>query len=67
MARPLVAGKPSNGKKPYKKYGGDRNLAYMTAMFEAFQKGKKKTGKSKKCKKCTYNSSHDFNSAEESG
>ncbi len=59
VSKPLgtTAGKPSEGKKLYKKYGSSRNLAYMTAMFEAFQKGQKKTGLSKKCK-----NSYDFNS-----
>jgi hypothetical protein len=45
------AGKPSDGKKPYKKFGGDKSVAYMTAMIEAIQKGQKKAGKSKKHKK----------------
>jgi hypothetical protein len=47
------AGKPSDGKKPYKKFGGDKSVAYMTAMLEAIQKGQKKAGKSKKRKKRT--------------
>jgi hypothetical protein len=62
--KPLGAtvGKPSDRKKPYKKYGGDRNLAFMMAMFEAIQKGQKKAGKSKKRKKHAYDSSSDSNS-----
>jgi len=32
-------GKPSDAKKPHKKIGGDKQMAYMTAMFESFQKG----------------------------
>jgi hypothetical protein len=44
------AGKPSVRKKPYKKFGGDKSVAYMTAILEAIQKGQKKAGKSKKIK-----------------
>jgi hypothetical protein len=29
------AGKPSDGKKPYKKFGGNKSAAYMMAMLEA--------------------------------
>ncbi len=45
--KPLGAsrGKPSTAHKPYKKHGGEKGLAYMTAMFEAFQKGQKKAAK----------------------
>ncbi len=35
-------GKSSNAGKPHKKFGGDKQLAYMTAMFESIQKGLKK-------------------------
>jgi hypothetical protein len=34
-----------------KKLGGKKGLAYMTAMFEAFQNGQKKAAKRKKRKK----------------
>ena len=59
------AGKPSGGgggKKPYKKFGGDgKGMAYMSAIFETFLKNKK--GKrSKKRKKCSYDSSSDSDS-----
>jgi hypothetical protein len=56
------AGKPSDRKKPYKKFGGDKSVAYMTAMLEAIQKGQKKAGKSKKRKKRAYDSSSDSDS-----
>jgi hypothetical protein len=46
-----VAGKPSESKKPYKKSGGDKGMAFMQSMFEAYVKIQKKAGKSKKCKK----------------
>ncbi len=57
-----AAGMPSGLKKPYKQFGGEKGIAYMTAMLEAIQKGQKKTGKSKKRKKCVYDSSNDSNS-----
>ncbi len=42
--KPLSAtgGKPTDKHKPYKKRGGKKGLAYMTAMLEAIQKGQKK-------------------------
>jgi hypothetical protein len=55
-------GKPSDGKKPYKKFGGNKSIAYMTVMLEAIQKGQKRAGKSKKCKKHVYKSSSDSDS-----
>jgi hypothetical protein len=33
-----AAGKPSESKKPYKKYGGDKGIAFMQSMFEAYLK-----------------------------
>ena len=56
------AGKPSDSAKPYKKYGGDKQMAFMTAMFESFQKGLKKDKKSKKRKKRYDSSSSDSDS-----
>jgi hypothetical protein len=58
-------GKPSDAGKPYKKFGGDKQLAYMTAMFESIQKGlqkQKKSKKRKKRKKRYDSSSSDFDS-----
>jgi hypothetical protein len=52
-----AAGKPSESKKPYKKSGGDKGMAFMQSMFEAYVKSQKKASKSKKCKKHDYNSS----------
>jgi hypothetical protein len=47
-----AAGKPSEeSKKPYKKYGGDKGMAFMQSMFEAYVKNQKKAGKCKKRKK----------------
>jgi hypothetical protein len=63
--KPLDAtpGKPSESKKPHKKFGGDKQMAYMTAMFESIQKGLKKQKKgSKKRKKCYDSSSSDSES-----
>jgi hypothetical protein len=51
-----AAGKPSESKKPYKKSGGDKGMAFMQSMFEAYVKSQKKAGKSKKCKKPDYDS-----------
>ena len=50
--KPLGAttGKPSDGKKSYKKFGGNKSVAYMSAMLEAIQKGQKRAGKSKQVK-----------------
>ncbi len=49
-----AAGKPSESKKPYKKSGGDKGMAFMQSMLKA--------GKSKKRKKRDYNSSDSSNS-----
>jgi hypothetical protein len=48
-----AAGKPSESKKPYKKSGGDKGMAFMQSMFEAYVKSQKKAGKSKKRKNVT--------------
>jgi hypothetical protein len=54
-----TASKPAESKKPYKKFGGNKNMAFMQSMsmFEAYVKSQKKAGKSKKRKKCDYDSS----------
>ncbi len=52
-----AADKPSESKKPFKKSGGNKGMAFMQSMFEAYVKSQKKAGKSKKCKKHDYNSS----------
>jgi hypothetical protein len=48
--------------KPYKKSGGNKDMAFMQSMFEAYAKSPKKASKSKKRKKCAYNSSDSSNS-----
>jgi hypothetical protein len=53
----VAAGKPSESKKPYKKSEGNKGMAFMQSMFEAYAKSQKKAGKSKKCKKRDYDSS----------
>jgi hypothetical protein len=57
-----AAGKPSESKKPYKKSGGNKNMAFFQSMFEACAKGQKKAGKSKKQKNRDYDSSDSSNS-----
>jgi hypothetical protein len=57
-----AAGKLSESKKPYKKSGGDKSMAFMQSMFEAYVKSQKKAGKSKKCKKHDYDSSDSSDS-----
>ncbi len=52
-----AAGKPSESKKPYKKSGGNKGMAFMQSMFEVYVKSQKKSGKSKKCKKRDYDPS----------
>ncbi len=46
-----VAGKLAESKKPYKKFGGNKNMAFMQSTFKAYAKSQKKAGKSKKHKK----------------
>jgi hypothetical protein len=62
--KPLKAtgSKPSGSKKPYKKSRGDKGMAFMQSMFEAYVKSQKKTCKSKKHKKRDYNSSDSSDS-----
>jgi hypothetical protein len=57
-----AAGKPAESKKPYKKSGGNKGMAFMQSMFEVYVKIQKKAGKSKKHKKRDYNSSDSPNS-----
>ncbi len=56
-----AAGKPSEFKKPYKKSGGDKGMAFMQSMFKDV-KSQKKAGKSKKRKKRDYDSSDSSDS-----
>jgi hypothetical protein len=46
-----AAGKPTESKKPYKKFGGNKGMAFMQSMFKAYVKANKKAGKSKNPKK----------------
>jgi hypothetical protein len=48
-----AAGKPSESKKPYKKSGGNKGIAFMQSMFNAYVKNQKKAGKSKKVRNVT--------------
>ncbi len=57
-----TAGKLSESKKPYKKFGDDKNMAFMQSMFKAYAKSQKKAGKSKKRKKRDYDSSDSSDS-----
>jgi hypothetical protein len=57
-----AAGEPSESKKPYKKFGGNKSMAFMQHMFEAYAKSQKTAGKSKKCKKCNNDYSDSSNS-----
>ncbi len=57
-----AAGKPSEFKKPYKKYGSNKGMTFMQSMSEAYVKSQKKASKSKKQKKRDYDSSDSSNS-----
>jgi hypothetical protein len=57
-------GKPSDSAKPHKKFGGDKQMAYMTAMFESIQKGLKKQKKGSKKRKKHYDSSSSDSDSE---
>jgi hypothetical protein len=57
-----AAGKRAESKKPFKNFGGNKSMAFMQTMFEAYVKANKKADKSKKRKKCNYDSSDSFNS-----
>jgi hypothetical protein len=56
-----ATGKPSECKKPYKKFGGNTGMNFMQTMFKAYVKAKK-AGKSKKRKKRDYDSSSSSDS-----
>jgi hypothetical protein len=58
----VAAGKPSESKKPYKKSGGDKGMAFMQSMFEAYVKSQKKASKSQKHKKREYDSGNSSDS-----
>jgi hypothetical protein len=58
----VAAGKLSESKKPYKKSGGNKGMAFMQSMSEAYAKIQKKSSKSKKHKKHDYDSSDSSNS-----
>jgi hypothetical protein len=55
------AGKPSESKKPFNKSGGNKSMAFMQTMLQAYAKTKK-ASKSKKRKKHKYVSSSSSNS-----
>jgi hypothetical protein len=57
-----AAGKPSESKKPYKKLGGNKGMAFMQSMFKADVKSQKKAGKSKKRKRRDNDSSDSSDS-----
>jgi hypothetical protein len=62
-----AAGKPSESKKPYKKSGGNKGMAFMQSMFKAYVKSQKKAGKSKKRKNCDYDSGDSSDSEDKTG
>ncbi len=51
-----AVGKPSESKKPYKNFGGNKSMAFMQTMIKAYVKAKK-AGNLKKCKEHDYDSS----------
>ncbi len=57
-----AAGKPSESKKPYKKSEGNKGMAFMQFMFEAYVNSQKKASESKKRNKCDYDSSDSSDS-----
>jgi hypothetical protein len=57
-----AAGKPSESKKPHKKSGDNKGIAFMQSMIKAYVKSQKRAGKSKKCKKRDYDSSDSSDS-----
>ncbi len=48
-----AAGKPSESKKPYKKSGEDKGMAFMQSMFKAYVKSQKKSGSLRNIKNVT--------------
>jgi hypothetical protein len=61
--KPLAAsaGKAAESKKPHKKFEGNKSMAFMQAMFEAYVKAKKLVSL-RYCKKCDYHSSDSSDS-----
>ncbi len=57
-----AAGNPAEFMKPYKKFGGNRSMAFMQTMFKAYVKANNKAGKFKKRKKHDYDSSDSSDS-----
>jgi hypothetical protein len=57
-----AAGKPSESKQPYKKFGADKGMAVMQSMFEAYAKSQKQAGNYKKHKRCNNDSSDSSDS-----
>jgi hypothetical protein len=57
-----AAGKPAESKKPYKKFGSNKSMAFMQSMVEAYAKSQNKAGKSKECMRCNNDSSDSVNS-----
>ena len=57
-----AAGKPPESKKPYKKSGGNKGMAFMQSMLKAYVKTQKKAGNFKKRKKRDYDSSDSSDS-----
>jgi hypothetical protein len=43
-------------------FGGNKGMAFLQSMFEAYAKSQKKAGKSKKRKKCDFDSSDSSDS-----
>jgi hypothetical protein len=62
-----AAGKPSESKKPHKKFGGDKGMVFMQHMFKVYAKANKKASKSKKCKTRDNDSSDNSNCEYENG
>jgi hypothetical protein len=62
-----AAGKPSESKKLYKKFGGNKGMAFMQSMLETYAISQKKAGKSKKRKRHDNNSSDSPDSEWETG
>ena len=58
-----AAGKPSESKKPNKKFGGNKGMAFMQTMFKAYVKATK-AGKYKKHKKHDHGSNSDSSDSE---
>jgi hypothetical protein len=57
-----AAGKLAESTKLYKKFGGNKGMAFMQSMFKAYVMANKKAVKSKKCKRRDNDSSDSSNS-----